>query len=174
MLKREVQRIFFRGRVDERGAAHRQQTSESDSKSEQTLKDRYVQDMTQQEDKIQQLSASLPSLRLKLAKATDATKQCINEMLTRINNNMQQDQDFWIKCLDCLSDSIPAQDFNIWFKPVQAFRKDKQLMLFVPNNHVYEKIKANYFEDIEKIANQLSSTPIKIVLNIGSISDVLK
>ena len=75
----------------------------------------------------------------------------------------------WKTCLDYLGTQLPSGDVNLWIKPLQAVENSNLIRLFAPNTHVYKKVKNNFFIDIENALSELSTTPPKFTLEIGSI-----
>lgn len=75
----------------------------------------------------------------------------------------------WQKCLSLLQEEYPAQQFNIWLRPLQAQTEEQRLLLFAPNKFVADWVKKNFFGRIEEIVAQLSGDNIKSVsIDVGS------
>ena len=77
----------------------------------------------------------------------------------------------WDKCLGCLHDEFPLQEFNTWIRPLQVEHADTRLTLYAPNRFVREWISERFLARIKELVNQFSpSPPPHIYLEIGSHS----
>lgn len=75
----------------------------------------------------------------------------------------------WEKCLDCLQDEFPSQQFNTWIRPLQAVHADDKLTLFAPNRFVLDWISERFFDRIKELIHQFSDAHVPaIFLEIGS------
>lgn len=75
----------------------------------------------------------------------------------------------WEKCLNCLQDEFPSQQFNTWIRPLQAEYADEQLTLYAPNRFVLDWINEKFFDRIKDLVHQFSeASPPVIHLEIGS------
>ncbi|OGT45911.1 MAG: chromosomal replication initiation protein DnaA [Gammaproteobacteria bacterium RIFCSPHIGHO2_12_FULL_41_20] len=75
----------------------------------------------------------------------------------------------WEKCLSCLQDEFPIQQFNTWIRPLQAEHGDGRLTLFAPNRFVLDWISERFLSRISEIIHKLSDgSPPAIALEIGS------
>ncbi len=75
----------------------------------------------------------------------------------------------WEKCLNCLQDEFPSQQFNTWIRPLQAELADNKLVLLAPNRFVLDWIMERFLDRITDLVKQFSDmTPPTIVLEIGS------
>jgi chromosomal replication initiator protein len=79
----------------------------------------------------------------------------------------------WQKCLDCLQDEFPSQEFNTWIRPLQAELVDSRLMLFAPNRFVIDWINERFLSRIRELVVQFSNgnegeIPPTVHLEIGS------
>lgn len=75
----------------------------------------------------------------------------------------------WQQCLDQLEDELPAQQFNIWIRPLHAEREGDTLRLLAPNRFVLDWVKDRYSEQILAFARQASgSAALRLALDIGS------
>jgi len=76
----------------------------------------------------------------------------------------------WEKCLDCLQDEFPSQQFNTWIRPLQAEHSDDKLVLLAPNRFVLDWIIERFLDRIKELVNQFSEPgpPPAVVLEIGS------
>lgn len=82
----------------------------------------------------------------------------------------------WQKCIYCLKNELPAQQFNTWIRPLKIIAdKSEQgtgkevLHLLAPNKFVLEWIKDNFLDRIIELMLELSSdTPPGISLEVTS------
>ena len=75
----------------------------------------------------------------------------------------------WDKCLSCLQDEFPSQQFNTWIRPLQAEHADSRLTLFAPNRFVLDWINERFLDRIRELVSQFSQAePPSIYLEIGS------
>lgn len=77
----------------------------------------------------------------------------------------------WEKCLNCLQDEFPSQQFNTWIRPLQVEQNAGGVTLFAPNRFVLDWINERFFDRIKELIHQFSETDIpNIFLEIGSKS----
>lgn len=77
----------------------------------------------------------------------------------------------WEKCLDCLQDEFPSQQFNTWIRPLQVEYADSKLTLFAPNRFVLDWINERFLARIRELVTQFSDSPPPVIhLEIGSKS----
>lgn len=75
----------------------------------------------------------------------------------------------WDKCLSCLQDEFPLQQFNTWIRPLQAELADSKLTLYAPNRFVLDWINDRFLGRIKELVGQFSqSEPPNIYLAVGS------
>jgi len=75
----------------------------------------------------------------------------------------------WEKCLNCLEEEFPSQQFNTWIRPLQAVHTDDKLVLFAPNRFVLDWIVERFLGRIKELAQQFSdNNPLTVILEIGS------
>ncbi len=75
----------------------------------------------------------------------------------------------WDKCLSCLQDEFPLQQFNTWIRPLQVEHTDSKLTLYAPNRFVLDWINDRFLSRIKELVNQFSQdTPPPIYLAVGS------
>lgn len=75
----------------------------------------------------------------------------------------------WEKCLGCLQDEFPSQQFNTWIRPLQVVHSDRKLVLFAPNRFVLDWINERFLSRIRELVSQFSDAePPHIQLEIGS------
>ena len=77
----------------------------------------------------------------------------------------------WDKCLSCLRNEIPPQQYNTWIRPLHAVEfKQNDLLLLAPNRFVLDWINERFLTRIREVLDGLTETPPKIELQIGSRS----
>ena len=78
----------------------------------------------------------------------------------------------WDKCLVYLRDEIPPQQYNTWIRPLHTIesKKNRLLLLLAPNRFVLDWINERFLTRIKELLDELSDTPLKIELQIGSKS----
>jgi len=75
----------------------------------------------------------------------------------------------WEKCLSCLQDEFPSQQFNTWIRPLQAECADNKLVLFAPNRFVLDWITERFLGRIkELVIHFCERNPPHVILEIGS------
>lgn len=75
----------------------------------------------------------------------------------------------WEKCLNCLQDEFPSQQFNTWIRPLQVHHAERTLTLFAPNRFVLDWINERFLARIKELVFQFSEAePPAILLEIGS------
>ncbi len=77
----------------------------------------------------------------------------------------------WEKCLDCLRERVPMQEFNTWISPLQVEHdSSNRLILFAPNRFVADWINQRFIGQIRELVAQFSdANPPTLHLEIGSI-----
>ncbi len=75
----------------------------------------------------------------------------------------------WEKCLNCLQDEFPSQQFNTWIRPLQVEQEGAKVTLFAPNRFVLDWISERFFDRIKELIHQFSAgESLDISLEIGS------
>jgi chromosomal replication initiator protein len=75
----------------------------------------------------------------------------------------------WQKCMDCLQEELPSQQFNTWIKPLRAETEGSRLNLIAPNRFVKEWVGDKFLERIsELIKEQDPQQAFSVELGIGS------
>lgn len=88
----------------------------------------------------------------------------------------------WQKCIYCLKNELPAQQFNTWIRPLKIIASKAEqsvgsgdsvgkevLYLLAPNKFVLEWIKDNFLDRITELMEELSvQSPPKILLDVSS------
>ncbi|MDT8398187.1 MAG: chromosomal replication initiator protein DnaA, partial [Pseudomonadales bacterium] len=74
----------------------------------------------------------------------------------------------WQKCVYCLKNELPSQQFNTWIRPLRAVGGETTLHLQAPNKFVLEWVKDNFLERIVLLVNETSvDTPPRVCLEIA-------
>jgi len=75
----------------------------------------------------------------------------------------------WQKCIYCLKNELPSQQFNTWIRPLRFVNGSNTLYLLAPNKFILEWVKDNFLARIEEIIkeNWEHDSP-KVVLEIAS------
>lgn len=78
----------------------------------------------------------------------------------------------WDQCLNRLQDEIPNQEFYTWLRPLSAeLAIDDSVVLYAPNQFVFDWVHTNYLEKIRALIADLSQGQSPIVhLKIGPSS----
>ncbi len=79
----------------------------------------------------------------------------------------------WEKCVSCLQEELPSQQFNTWIKPLRAehlhTRDAGDLCLYAPNRFVKEWVMDKFLERISELVSEVSSDDdCRVVLEIGA------
>jgi chromosomal replication initiator protein len=75
----------------------------------------------------------------------------------------------WEKCLSCLQDEFPSQQFNTWIRPLQAQYADSKLVLYAPNHFVLDWITERFLGKIKELVAQFcDEDPPTVSLEVGS------
>jgi len=75
----------------------------------------------------------------------------------------------WAKCVNCLQNELPAQQFNTWIRPLQTELRDNILYLLAPNRFVMDWVSQRYLERINELVDQMASADVVgVELSIGS------
>ncbi|MDG2176614.1 MAG: chromosomal replication initiator protein DnaA [Gammaproteobacteria bacterium] len=75
----------------------------------------------------------------------------------------------WQKCIYCLKQELPSQQFNTWIRPLRFINGNNTLYLLAPNKFILEWVKDHFLGRIEEIIteNSQGETPI-IILEIAA------
>ena len=60
----------------------------------------------------------------------------------------------WQQCLARLQDELPATEFSMWIRPLQAELSDNTLALYAPNRFVLDWVRDKYLNNINGLLNQ--------------------
>ena len=75
--------------------------------------------------------------------------------------------DVWPRCLQRLEAELPQEDVRTWLKPLQADRRDRQLVLYAPNAFVMEEVRSHYLPRIRELAAHFGDAEVS--LDIGAM-----
>lgn len=79
-------------------------------------------------------------------------------------------ENLWSKCLAYLEDEVPAQQYNMWLRPLQVEKKGEEVVLYAPNKFVLEFVSEKFMQRISELINEVSEDVIAgIHLRIGSV-----
>ncbi|USD65304.1 chromosomal replication initiator protein DnaA [Vibrio sp. SCSIO 43136] len=75
----------------------------------------------------------------------------------------------WLQCLQQLQEELPATEFSMWVKPLQAELNDNTLTLFAPNRFVLDWVRDKYFDNINRLLQQFCGNDIpSLRFEVGS------
>lgn len=78
----------------------------------------------------------------------------------------------WQKCIDCLQDELPAQQFNTWIRPLRAQADGDALHVLAPNRFVKEWVGDKFIDRITELVQELEpQSHVSVVLGIGDAVD---
>ena len=60
----------------------------------------------------------------------------------------------WQKCIYCLKNELPSQQFNTWIRPLRFIDGDDTLYLLAPNKFILEWVKEHFLERIKEIVQK--------------------
>ncbi|KDM92035.1 chromosomal replication initiator protein DnaA [Photobacterium galatheae] len=60
----------------------------------------------------------------------------------------------WLQCLQRLQEELPATEFSMWVRPLQAELNDNTLTLFAPNRFVLDWVRDKYLNSINRLLNE--------------------
>ena len=75
----------------------------------------------------------------------------------------------WQKCIHCLKDELPSQQFNTWIRPIRvATGGADTLHLLTPNRFVQDWVREHFLGRIQELLTELTlGSPPKLVLQIA-------
>ena len=81
----------------------------------------------------------------------------------------------WQDCLSQLQETLPATEFNLWIRPLQAEMIENKLYIYAPNRFVLDWVKNKYLTTISQLLNTLlGNDSLKLYLEVGSTLSVEK
>ncbi|MCD1127121.1 chromosomal replication initiator protein DnaA [Jinshanibacter sp. LJY008] len=66
----------------------------------------------------------------------------------------------WQQCLARLQDELPATEFSMWIRPLQAELSDDTLALYAPNRFVLDWVRDKYLNNINALLNDFCGTDV--------------
>ncbi|HEY3588534.1 MAG TPA: chromosomal replication initiator protein DnaA [Buttiauxella sp.] len=82
----------------------------------------------------------------------------------------------WQQCLARLQDELPATEFSMWIRPLQAELSDNTLALYAPNRFVLDWVRDKYLNNINGLLNDFCGNDAPVLrFEVGSkpVSQVL-
>nr|WP_226373285.1 chromosomal replication initiator protein DnaA [Pectobacterium aquaticum] len=75
----------------------------------------------------------------------------------------------WQQCLARLQDELPATEFSMWIRPLQAELSDNTLALYAPNRFVLDWVRDKYLNNINILLNDFCGTDAPLLrFEVGS------
>ena len=79
------------------------------------------------------------------------------------------DEIVWQRCVDCLQEELPSQQFNTWIRPLQVTATSPNLHLLAPNRFIKEWVHDKFLNRISELVRQLDPQGgAGVVVDIGS------
>lgn len=77
----------------------------------------------------------------------------------------------WQQCVARLQDELPATEFSMWIRPLQAEWSDNTLALYAPNRFVLDWVRDKYLNNINGLLNDFCGTDAPLLrFEVGSKS----
>ena len=84
-------------------------------------------------------------------------------------------QSVWQNCLEALQSELPAQQFSMWIRPLQADSSHDALTLFAPNRFVLDWVRDKYLNRInELIHDYCGDHAPRLRFEVGSSQKAVK
>ena len=93
-------------------------------------------------------------------------------------------QVLWEKCLGCLQEELPAQQFNTWIRPLTLNTPDGQpaapedntnnIQLLAPNRFVKDWVSDKFLDRIVELFQQISGKRCSVTVESGTLSPAVK
>jgi len=75
----------------------------------------------------------------------------------------------WLQCLQQLQEELPAAEFSMWVRPLQAELNDNTLTLFAPNRFVLDWVRDKYINSINLLLKEYCGNDIpSLRFEVGS------
>ncbi|EGU35804.1 chromosomal replication initiation protein [Vibrio ichthyoenteri ATCC 700023] len=75
----------------------------------------------------------------------------------------------WLQCLQQLQEELPATEFSMWVRPLQAELSDNTLTLFAPNRFVLDWVRDKYLNSINRLLQEYCGNDIpNLRFEVGS------
>ncbi len=69
----------------------------------------------------------------------------------------------WQQCLARLQDELPATEFSMWIRPLQAELNDNTLALYAPNRFVLDWVRDKYLNSINALLNEFCGANVPLL-----------
>ncbi len=69
---------------------------------------------------------------------------------------MSAAEKIWTRCLEYLEEEVPAQQFNMWLRPLQIDRKGQDIILYAPNKFVMEYVSDKFMARIAELMTDIA------------------
>ncbi|MEG3109410.1 MULTISPECIES: chromosomal replication initiator protein DnaA [Pantoea] len=69
----------------------------------------------------------------------------------------------WQQCLARLQDELPATEFSMWIRPLQAELNDNTLALYAPNRFVLDWVRDKYLNSINALLNEFCGPHVPLL-----------
>ncbi len=77
----------------------------------------------------------------------------------------------WLQCLQQLQEELPATEFSMWVRPLQAELNDNTLTLFAPNRFVLDWVRDKYLHHINRLLKEYCGNDVpSLHFEVGSRS----
>jgi len=77
-------------------------------------------------------------------------------------------QPIWDQCLSQLENTLSAQQFSTWIRPLQVVFRENDIRLLAPNQFVRDYVSDHFLKQAQEALNSLSSTPYLLSVVIGT------
>ena len=75
----------------------------------------------------------------------------------------------WQKCIYCLKNELPSQQFNTWIRPLRFINGSNTLYLLAPNKFILEWVRDNFLDRIQEITlENCDQEAPRVVLEIAA------
>ncbi|MCL9777021.1 MULTISPECIES: chromosomal replication initiator protein DnaA [Vibrio] len=75
----------------------------------------------------------------------------------------------WLQCMQQLQEELPATEFSMWVRPLQAELNDNTLTLFAPNRFVLDWVRDRYLNSINRLLQEYCGNDVpSLRLEVGS------
>lgn len=75
----------------------------------------------------------------------------------------------WLQCMQQLQEELPATEFSMWVRPLQAELNDSTLTLFAPNRFVMDWVRDRYLNSINRLLQDYCGNDIpSLRFEVGS------
>ena len=69
----------------------------------------------------------------------------------------------WQQCLARLQEELPATEFSMWIRPLQADLQDNKLILHAPNSFVLDWVRDKYFDIIHTLLDEICGAKAPLI-----------